>query len=151
MPRRRSAVSTNMSPATTTSASRCGSYSRSNCGHGAISTRRRAKRADAMLLRALLFFQIFYTVYELHFQFPTGIPGINVVNLIFLLALGAILLSKPDVVRTKPVLRGAILLFFLVLMLAFFNAQSTKPPAESDDVTYLKTAIFYPLLYFMYL
>ena len=58
-------------------------------------TPRRAIRADVMLLRALLFFQIFYTVYELHFQFPTGIPGINVVNLIFLCALVSILMSKP--------------------------------------------------------
>lgn len=103
------------------------------------------------MLRLLLFFQIFYTVYELHFQFPTGIPGINLVNLIFLATLFAILLSKPDTVHAKPILRGALLLFFAALVIAFFIAQSTKPPADSDDVTYLKTAIFYPLLYFIYL
>jgi hypothetical protein len=104
-----------------------------------------------MLLRLLLFFQIFYTVYELHFQFTTGIPGINLVNLIFLATLFAIMISKPDTVRARPILRGALLLFFAVLVLAFINAQSSKPPVDSDDVTYLKNAIFYPLLYFVYL
>ena len=37
------------------------------------------------MLRALLLFQIFYTVYQSHYSFETGIPGINLPNVLFLI------------------------------------------------------------------
>ena len=104
------------------------------------------------MLRLLLFFQIFYTVYELHFPFTTDFAGLNLVNLLFLGTLAAIVVrSGHDPVKSPAMLRGALLLFFVVLVVAYAIAQARSPLAGSDDLPYLKNAIFYPLLYFVYL
>ena len=106
------------------------------------------------MLRFLLFFQILYTVYELHFPLATGFAGLNLINLLFFATLLAMMLHRePDPVRTTPILRGALLLFFVVLVIAYAIAQQRPPLAveTTDDIAYLKNAIFYPLLYFMYL
>lgn len=105
------------------------------------------------MLRFLLFFQIIYTVYELHFPLTSGLIGLNMVNLLFVATLLAMMLhGEADVVQPRPMLRGALLLFFSVLVLAYIIAQQTRAAPDSPgDLAYLKNAIFYPLLYFMYL
>lgn len=104
------------------------------------------------MLRFLLAFQILYTVYQNHFSYETGIPGINLPNALFILTLVSIYFSRGrDIVRTPAVLRNAILLFFAMLTVGFFIAQARAPGNFMADVTYLKNAMFAPLLYFMYL
>jgi len=104
------------------------------------------------MLRALLFFQIFYTVYELHFPFTSGLVGLNLVNLLFLATVFALMLrSAPDPAHGPALLRGGLLLFFCALTLAYVIAQMRWAKLGIDDNAYLKNAIFYPLLYFVYL
>lgn len=104
------------------------------------------------MLRVLLWFQIVFTVYQLHFPLETGIVGLNLVNLLFLATLLSLLLhNQPDAVPGRPLLRGALLAFFTMLVIAFLVAQMRAPLNLQDDITYLKSAVFYPLLYFMYL
>lgn len=104
------------------------------------------------MLRFLLAFQILYTVYQNHFSYETGIPGINLPNALFILALVSIYFSgRHHAMRSPAVLRNAILLFFAMLTVGFFIAQARAPGNFMVDVTYLKNAMFAPLLYFMYL
>ena len=104
------------------------------------------------MLRLLLWFQIVFTVYELHFPLETGVMGLNMVNLLFLATLVALLLhGERDSVQTRAILRGALISFFLILGCAFLVAEVRAPRNTQEDITYLKSAVFYPLLYFMYL
>ena len=104
------------------------------------------------MLRLLLFVQIIYTVYELHFPLSSGFVGLNMVNLLFFATLLAIILrGELDPVQAPPMLRSALLSFVAILVIAFAIARIRAPLDLSDDITYLKNAIFYPLLYFMYL
>jgi O-antigen ligase len=105
-----------------------------------------------MLLRFLLIFQIFYSVYQDHFKIDTGIPGINVPNLLFLTTLFLILIDShgPKIVE-KARLRTSLLLFMAALVVGFVIAQMRLPQDQMVDFTYLKNALFSPLLYFLYL
>ncbi|MBS0558361.1 MAG: O-antigen ligase family protein [Proteobacteria bacterium] len=103
------------------------------------------------MLRALLWIQIVYIVYELHFPLETGIFGLNLVNMLFLATLFGVWLHKKDTVHPRAMLRSGIVIFFVTLIAAFFLAQARAPADFQDDITYLKTALFYPLLYFLYL
>lgn len=104
------------------------------------------------MLRLLLAFQILYTVYQDHYVFETGIPGINVPNALFLLALVFIATSRSrDAVTEPAALRTPIILFSISLVAGFAVAQARAPGDFMTDLTYLKNALFSPLLYFMYL
>lgn len=105
------------------------------------------------MLRAILLIQILYTVYQGHYAVETGIPGVNLPNIIFVVALiGILAKSKPDALRDQPaMLKPAILIFFAVLLQAFVIAQFVAPGNFMVDVNYLRDALFPPLLYFMYL
>ena len=104
------------------------------------------------MLRFLLLFQILYTVYQGHYNFESGVPGLNLPNALFLLVLLILRFSgKADEVHAKALMRGPLLFFMAMLVLAFAIAQMRAPGEFMVDLTYLKNALFSPLLYFMYL
>ncbi len=104
------------------------------------------------MLRFLLAFQILYTVYQNHFVFESGVPGINLPNALFLLTLLMLRSSsQADELQATASMRGALLFFMAMLTLAFVIAQLRAPGEFMVDLTYLKNALFSPLLYFLYL
>lgn len=88
----------------------------------------------------------------LHLSFDTGIPGLNVANLVFLLALSVVVLGgrKHFSTRESGELSWPLLAYFAAVVVGFFIAQFTMPLDWVDDVTALKTYLFYPLFYFLY-
>ncbi len=105
-----------------------------------------------MMLRWLLAVPILFMPNMLHFEFDTGVPGLNIANLIFAVVAGAVMMSggkaQPDAgtgLMTRP-----LLLLFAVLAMGLVMAQATMPLNFMDDFTYIKNAMFYPLLYFVY-
>jgi O-antigen ligase len=104
------------------------------------------------MLRALLLFQILYTVYQGHYMVESGVPGLNLPNALFLLVLLMIRFNgKRDEIEVGAIMRVPILLFMTTLTIAFGIAQMRAPGEFMVDLTYLKNALFSPLLYFMYL
>lgn len=106
-----------------------------------------------MFRTAVLALVIVFMPNALHFQFETGIPGLNISNLLFLLALAAVVLSGKDNAWPTPthaVLTPALFAWFAALTAGFVVAQMTMPIDFMDDFTYLKNAIFYPLFYFVF-
>ena len=104
------------------------------------------------MLRFLLLFQILYTVYQGHYNFESGVSGLNLPNVLFLLVLLTLRFSgRSDEVQAKALMRGPLLFFMAMLVLAFAIAQMRAPGEFMVDLTYLKNALFSPLLYFMYL
>lgn len=85
------------------------------------------------------------------FMVETGIPGINLLNLMFLLLLVGMALSGREAV---PMHRGRItpvlLLMILVLFLGFMHTQLTDGSNFGADMTSLKSVVVYPLLYFIF-
>jgi O-antigen ligase len=103
------------------------------------------------VLKLLLFFQLLFVVNQLHFPWETGIPALAPTNLIFLLVL-LFMRGKPEMLDTgEPILKKRLLWFYGALVLAFLWAQVLGPRDFVDDLTYLKTALFFPLYYFLYL
>lgn len=88
----------------------------------------------------------------LHLTFDTGIPGINVANLVFLLALSVVVLGgrKDFSSQDTGMLTWPLLAYFAMLVVGFFIAQFTMPLDWLDDLIALKTYLFYPLFYFLY-
>jgi O-antigen ligase len=105
-----------------------------------------------MLRMLLLAVPIVFMPNALHLSFETGIPGINVANLLFLVVLAVIVLSgrKELAPARGGELTPALLAYFAMLTVGFFIAQFTMPIDWLDDVTSLKNYLFYPLLYFVY-
>lgn len=104
-----------------------------------------------MILKALLFFQLMFVVNQVHFPWETGIPALAPTNLIFLVCL-LFMRGVPDPLPPRePMLKKPLLWFFGALTLAFVWAQIRDFNNLIDDLTYLKTAIFFPLYYFLYL
>jgi O-antigen ligase len=103
------------------------------------------------MLKALLFFQLMFVVNQLHFPWSTGIPAVAPTNLIFLVIL-LLMRGKPEPLQTDPpLLKKPLFWFYGALVLAFLWAQAHEFDNFVDDLTYLKTAIFFPLYYFLYL
>lgn len=106
-----------------------------------------------MLRTALLALMIVYLPNALHFPVETGLPGLNPSNLLLVLILVALFLSGRDRAWPHPergLLSNALVLWFVALAFGFGVAQLTMPGNFMDDFTYLKNAVFYPLLYFVY-
>ena len=105
-----------------------------------------------MLRMLLLAIPIVFMPNALHLSFETGVPGLNIANLVFLLALATVVLGGRR--QTAPQGRGeltpALLAYFAMLVVGFFIAQFTRPIAWTTDVGQLKNIVFYPLLYFIY-
>ncbi|MCE5234154.1 MAG: O-antigen ligase family protein [Mizugakiibacter sp.] len=102
------------------------------------------------MLKMLLAAIVVYLVNQIHFPSELGLKGLNVANLMFLVALLMLPRGQPQA-REQPMLKGALLLFFGMLTFAFIVAQLARPGDILQDVTYLKNAIFYPLFYFLFL
>lgn len=105
-----------------------------------------------MLTRLLLFVPILLVPNMLHFEFDTGIPGLNLSNIVFLVLLAALLAGGRKYLPIEP--RGritnALLLLYAVLFIGLAIALATAPGNLMEDVTYIKNMIFYTLFYFLY-
>lgn len=106
-----------------------------------------------MLRLLLLMLPIGFYTNALKLSFDTGIPGLNIANLIFLLALAAVLAGKPQPgmpARSEAMLAKPMLAYFAMATIGFFIAQFTMPIDLAQDLTDLKNYMFYPLFYFLY-
>ncbi|WP_334131281.1 O-antigen ligase family protein [Silanimonas lenta] len=103
-----------------------------------------------MILRLLLAVLLVYTVNQYHFDIDLGIPGVNVINLVFGAALLALGLGGLPSGLPRPMLGGALRFYFLALALATIVAMAFRPQSPVEDLTYLKTLLFYPLYYFLF-
>ena len=97
---------------------------------------------------ALLAILLIYTVNQLHLPQELGIRGLNVANLLFAVAAVAVMFSRGS--AAKPMLTRALMVWFAALVLAFVIAIVRKPIGMVEDLTYLKTALFYPLFYLLF-
>lgn len=108
-------------------------------------------QADAVL-RALLLLQILYTVYQSHYGFETGIPGINLPNVLFGICVVMVMrLPRAETVTAPAILKPGILVWMGALFFSFLIALLLSPSDFMLDVNYLRNALFSPLLYFLYL
>lgn len=105
-----------------------------------------------MWMRLLLAVPLLFMPNMLHLSVDTGIPGLNLANIIFIVVLGALLMGgrRYQPLDPRGYLTPALLLLFTALTIGFLIAQSTMPRNFMEDFTYFKNLIFYPLLYFVY-
>jgi O-antigen ligase len=103
-----------------------------------------------MILRLLLAVLLVYTVNQFHFDIDLGIPGVNVINLVFGAALVALVLQGRGAPLSKPSLGGPLRFYFVAASIATLIAMLARPQAPVEDLTYLKTLLFYPLYYFLF-
>lgn len=101
-----------------------------------------------MFIRVLLIALIVYVPNQLHFPAELGIKGLNVFNILLLIALGAMLAANREKGDRAP-LRGRIFFYFFVLTMALVIGIARNPGHLGDDLTIYKTAISYCLLYFV--
>lgn len=99
---------------------------------------------------ALLAILLVYTVNQLHLPQELGVKGLNVANLLFLVAAAAVMFSRAPGAKAKPMLTRALMVWFAALVLGFVIAVLRKPVGLLEDLTYLKTALFYPLFYLLF-
>jgi hypothetical protein len=104
------------------------------------------------MLRALLFFNIFYTVNDIHFPWGTGIPGVAPANILFVVIV-LLMRNEPDALPAEVtgILRRRLQWLIGMVFLAFLWGQVRSPGDFIEDATFFKNAIFYPLFYFLYL
>lgn len=105
-----------------------------------------------MMMKLLLAVPLLYIPNMLHLSVETGVPGLNLANIVFMVVVAALLMGGP---RYRPLERrgrvtAALLMLFAVLCTGFVIAQATMPRDLMEDVTYLKNLVFYPLVYFVY-
>lgn len=111
------------------------------------------KQGASIMLRLLFAVPIMLLPNALHVPIGTGIPGLNTSNLIFLVLVAALAVSRretaPTLTRTGY-LTPPLLGLFLALAVSFVVAQWNDLSNALADLTSLKSAIFYPLFYFVY-
>ncbi|KRG68953.1 O-antigen ligase family protein [Pseudoxanthomonas dokdonensis] len=105
-----------------------------------------------MWMRLLLAVPILFMTNAVHLSFETGLPGLNIANILFGLVLVCVLAGgkKYKPLEGRGAITIALLLLFAALTFGFLVAQLSMPIDLMDDITYLKNLIFYPLLYFLY-
>jgi O-antigen ligase len=101
------------------------------------------------MLKWVLAALLVYTTNQIHLPSELGVPGLNVLNLVFLVAL-ALLWAQPSQHLTKPALRGPLLFYFAAVVIGTVIAAVLRPMGLLPDITYLKTLLFYPLYYFLF-
>jgi O-antigen ligase len=105
------------------------------------------------MLRLLLALTIVLLPNALHVPANTGVPGLNVSNLLLLLLLAGLVLSPREpvpVIARSGYLTPPLISLFAVLVMGFVMAQWQDLSRFARDLTDLKNAIFYPLFYFVY-
>jgi O-antigen ligase len=105
------------------------------------------------VLYLLLALTIILLPNALHVSFNTGIPGLNFSNLLFLILLVVLVFSTRSASpRQQPPskLAAPLITFFVILGIGYFMAGPSDLSTPMDDLTRLKNAIFYPLLYFVF-
>lgn len=100
-------------------------------------------------LNLLLAAIIVYVPYQNHYKFVFDLPGLNLINLMFLGALVIVLLRHSRTESPTP-LKGHVVWFIIMLGLAFLVGQFYDGGRIDADAQALKTAIFYPLFYFLF-
>ena len=105
-----------------------------------------------MLLRLLLAIPIVLMPNLLYVPLDTGIPAINLANLLLIAVVIALVLSPRDKLtsHTMGVLTPPLLFLFLTLLIGYLIAVTTLPGNPLADLTELKNFVFFPLLYFAY-
>lgn len=102
------------------------------------------------MLRLLFAILIFYVVYSLHWPLDTGIPAVNVSNLLFgAIVIGILSRKEEPPLSEHAELKSTLVIFFLSMLVAFVIARATSNGDLIVDVTYFKNALFYPLFYFI--
>ena len=111
--------------------------------------------AATNLLNALLALMIIYIPYQRHFPVVIDFKGLNLINVMFMVALAFVWMRKPTAgapttVSMPTPLKWQFSFFIACLIVAFLIGQSYDSSEFADDLTALKTNIFYLLLYFLY-
>ena len=100
------------------------------------------------MLRAVLVSIIFYGTYQTHFTVDFGIKGINLMTLLFLLAVWLTASLKNKSASPTP-LKGVFFTFFVALFWSFLVGQLHDASTVTDDLTIVKNMMFAMLLYFV--
>jgi O-antigen ligase len=90
-----------------------------------------------------------YLPYQQHYPLILPMKGVNIINVIFLVLLAAILMRKGPPAPPTP-LKGRFLLMMAALALSFVIGQYYDSSRFDDDLTLLKSNIFYMLFYFLF-
>ncbi len=109
----------------------------------------------ANILNAILALMIIYIPYQRHFPVVIEVKGLNLINLMFLVALIFVWRTKPitqtQVTAPMPTpLKWQFTLFIACLIFSFTIGQFYDSSTFADDLTALKTTVFYLLLYFLF-
>ncbi|UXI66333.1 O-antigen ligase family protein [Tahibacter amnicola] len=102
------------------------------------------------MLRILLAVLVVYTPNQIHFPSDLGLPGLNVVNLLFLFALLFLVTAGRWGGLAPPQLGPALRTYFAMMALGTILALIVRPRVPMEDITYFKTVLFYPLYYFLF-
>lgn len=97
----------------------------------------------------LIFALVFYTTNQLHFPISTGVKGVNIFNILFLMILFINIQRNSDKQLYSTPLKSRFLFFFLVSFIALFISILNGSGTVVSDITYLKTIIFYMSIYFL--
>ena len=106
-----------------------------------------------MLRVLLLALPLLFLPNALHFSGAPLVVGLNLSNLVFLMLLVAIPMFSRESAPPLPGsgrLAPALLWLFAAYLLAFVIAVWRSSASLLEDLTVLKTAIFYPMFYFVY-
>lgn len=101
----------------------------------------------------LLAAMIVYIPNALHFPEQLGVPGLNVFNLMLLVAFGALAFMRRESglgnAGGKPLLTNALIVFYLVLGFSLIMGIANGSRHVMQDVTIYKNVISYSMLYFV--
>ena len=101
------------------------------------------------VLDVLLVILLVYVPNQLHFPADLGLKGFNVLNILLILTFIA-LLGTGARARTPAPLRWRFIAFAGALFLSFVIAELRAPADIVEDLTVLKAAVTYLLLYFIF-
>ncbi len=99
-------------------------------------------------LRAVLVVIIFYGTYQNHFNLEFSIKGLNLMTVLFFLAVWFASSLKNKATSPAP-LKGYMYAFFFALAWAFLMGEVRDSSTMMDDLTVAKNMLFAMLLYFV--
>lgn len=101
------------------------------------------------VLNLLLAAIIVYIPYQQHFPLVLDLKGLNLINLLFLAVVLILVVQKAKDKPPTP-LKWHFVFFFVALTLSLLIGQVYDNSQFANDLTALKTNIFYMLFYFLY-